>query len=256
MVDIQRKLVACREVWFDEEWSPDGTDIALFYHWSEPVNPLISSPVESLQLDLTLDEPTLWKGFTGSTKNQINRATRELVKFEVWHQPDRAAIDSFFEFYRKFMHARALGTGDPEWMRRYSEQQSLVLTRAVTPEGDPLVWHSYYRSPTWVRQLHSISLSKPDEDKESRNATARANRFLHWMDIREFQRAEIKNFDFGGWYSGSTDEKLLRVNAFKEEFGGARTRRYHSTKAVTLKGRLFLEALKRLRGGSGQLHWV
>jgi len=43
---------------------------------------------------------------------------------------------------------------------------------------------------------------------------------LHWFDIQYFKTYSFINYDFGGWYSGSTDIKKLRINKFKEEFGG------------------------------------
>ena len=220
------------------------------------MNPVESAPVSSLEIELTSPESSIWKGFTASTRNQVNRAIREGMVFQCWSQPDKAVIDEFFSFHRQFATERGFGTVDPEWMREYSAQHALTLTRASTSAGKVLVWHSYYRNQRWVCQIQSVSLFASQEHKESRNATARANRFLHWMDILEFQKSSTAHFDFGGWYSGDRDEKLLRVNAFKEEFGGVKTQRYASTIAVTFKGKLFLQARKFLRRRPAQLHWV
>jgi hypothetical protein len=256
MVDIRRKSIVCREVWFDEAWSPEGADIVLYYHWSHPVNSEQNSLVSSLEIDLLSEESNIWKGFSASTKNQINRAIREEVGFQIWRNPDASVIDDFFEFNRQFTQERGFGVTDPEWMRTYSEQGALTLTRATAPSGQALVWHSYYSSKDWVRQMQSVSLFAQQDDKDLRNAIGRANRFLHWKDMQEFRKSAVQHFDFGGWYSGADDEKLLRVNAFKEEFGGAKTQRYHSTEAISLKGTLYVKAREYLRGDPGQLHWV
>ena len=256
MIEIDRKFIRCREVWFDEPWSPAGADLILFYHWNEPMNPAAALTVHSLEIDLAAPEANIWKNFTASTRNQINRASKEETRFQCWTNPGPDVISQFFDFFRQFTHERGLGEGDPEWMRVYSAQKALTLTCASTSDRKTLVWHSYYRGLEWVRQLQSVSLFAAQEDKETRNATARANRFLHWKDMLAFQAAGLRHFDFGGWYAGTDDEKLLRVNAFKEEFGGIRTERHHSMLPVTAKGKLFLQARKYLRRGEGLLHWV
>ena len=176
--------------------------------------------------------------------------------FQFWLQPDRIVLDEFFSFHRQFMGERGFGTAAPHWMLGYNAQGALTLTRASTPDGKTLVWHSYYRNPIWARQLHSVSLFASQEDKELRNTIARANRFLHWIDIQQFQKSSTRRFDFGGWYAGTSDEKLLRVNSFKEEFGGVRTERFHSTLAVSVKAKLYLRARSLLKKESSQLHWV
>jgi hypothetical protein len=76
------------------------------------------------------------------------------------------------------------------------------------------------------------------------------------MDLLECRKLGIERFDFGGWYNGTTDEKLLRINAFKEQFGGVKTRRYHSMLAASGKGRLYLKLRERLKGRRGLVHFV
>jgi hypothetical protein len=76
------------------------------------------------------------------------------------------------------------------------------------------------------------------------------------MDIQRFQKNSTCRYDFGGWYSGTSDEKLLRVNAFKEKFGGVKTKRFHSTLAISVKGKLYLKARSLLKNKAEQLHWV
>jgi hypothetical protein len=257
MIKIQRKWAICHDVWFDETWSAEGGDLILFYHWTEPVNPSAQAEVHSLEINLTQPEDAIFKGFTASTRNQINRATKEGVVFDSWTAPPEGIIDEFFSFFRDFTRERGLeesGTG-AEWMRRYAAQEGILLTRASSADGKTLVWHSYYRNARWVRQLQSISFFSGSDDKEQRNAVARANRFLHWMDMLECRRVGIAHFDFGGFYSGNSDEKLLRVNAFKQEFGGIKTVRYHSILPVSWKGKSLLK-IRQLRGKTPLIHIV
>ncbi len=257
MIEIQRKWAICHDVWFDEPWSRQGCDLILFYHWSRPENRSAQAEVHSLELDLTKPEEAIFAGFTSSTRNQVNRARKEEVIFDSWTAPPAGIIDEFFSFFAEFTRERGLEetAANANWLRRYAAQQGILLTRASDADRKPLVWHSYYRNAEWVRQLQSVSFFSSSQEKEQRNAVARANRFLHWMDMLECRRLGIAHFDFGGFYSGDSDQKLLRVNAFKQEFGGIRTLRYHSILPVSLKGKALLKA-RRLRGKTPLIHIV
>jgi hypothetical protein len=257
MVQIRRKTLLLCELWFDEPWSVQGADVLLFYNWSQAVAGAESTEVNSLALELAAAKEEIWSGFSSSTRNQINRATREGVRHRIVSEPALRDIDEFFAFYKRFATERHLGGEDhPLWMREYAQQGALVLTNARVENEPPLVWHTYYCKAPWVRQLHSVSLFSDTEDREKRNLIARANRYLHWADINEFRDRGILHFDFGGWYAGHENDKLLRVNAFKEEFGGIRTKRFHCTLPVSFKGRVFLKVRARFRGPNSTLHQV
>lgn len=247
--------MVCREVWFDEEWSREGADLALLYHWSRPPGGLRLRSVHSLEIDLSAPEEKIWGGFGSSTRNQINRAKRDEIACQCRLSPNTSELDDFFSFLKRFSTERGFGMGEPLWMRHYGLQGSIAVSCA-SAGGNVLVWHSYYRGREFVRQLHSVSLFAEQDSKELRNRIGRANRLLHWADMLEFRKSGIRCFDFGGWYAGTTDQKLLRVNSFKEEFGGRKTERYHSTIPITLKAKLFLKARNVLNKQAPPLHWV
>jgi hypothetical protein len=255
LVEIRRKWIVRREVWFDEPWERDGADLIVFYHWSEAISPFPALDVHSLELDLTQAPSSIWKGFTATARNLINRGGKDGLSFQMWTGPPRKVIDQFFAFRRRFALERGVSSADPTWMYAYAAQGALILTLASAPDGSALVWHSYSRVPGWVRLLHSVSLSG-ESDPEERKRIGCANRFLHWMDVLECQRLRIEHYDFGGWYSGTSDEKLLRINSFKEQFGGRRTHRYHSMLAPSAKGKLYLMARRTLKRDSSLVHYV
>jgi lipid II:glycine glycyltransferase (peptidoglycan interpeptide bridge formation enzyme) len=61
---------------------------------------------------------------------------------------------------------------------------------------------------------------------------------MYWRDMLRFKASGISTFDFGGYYLGSDDEEKLRINGFKEEFGGRVIQEFNCEKALTLKGEL------------------
>ncbi len=255
LIDIRRRWMVRREAWFDERWELDGADLLVFYHWSNPPNPSAAMDVHSLEIDLAQDQACLWKGVSPTTRTQINRAFKAGLTFQAWTAPPRKTVDQFFGFRRLFALERGIASADPVWMYDYASQGALILTQACAPDGKPLVWHSYSRVPGWVRLLHSVSLLS-SYSAEGRNRVGWANRFLHWMDLLECQRLGLDRYDFGGWYSGDTDQKLLRINFFKEQFGGRRTRRFHSMMPSSPKGKLYLLAREKLKGDSSLVHYV
>jgi hypothetical protein len=57
-----------------------------------------------------------------------------------------------------------------------------------------------------------------------------------------YKEAGVAIFDQGGWYEGTTDQERLRINNFKERFGGTIIRNFDCHRAITLRGALMLEA--------------
>ena len=76
----------------------------------------------------------------------------------------------------------------------------------------------------------------------------RANRFQHWQDIQRFKAEGVSIYDFGGWYEGDRDQERLRINKFKEEFGGEIVKNYICERALTAKAKVFLRVRRLLLG--------
>jgi hypothetical protein len=53
-----------------------------------------------------------------------------------------------------------------------------------------------------------------------------------------FRDLGCTTYDLGGWYAGKTDTHQLRINAFKEEFGGRVVQNFNCIEAVTIKGKI------------------
>jgi lipid II:glycine glycyltransferase (peptidoglycan interpeptide bridge formation enzyme) len=91
---------------------------------------------------------------------------------------------------------------------------------------------------TRARLFYSASHFRKSEDSELRNLIGRANRLLHWEDIRFFKEMGLSCYDFGGWYGGREDVEKLAINQFKESFGGEKQREYTYIVPVTAIGKI------------------
>ena len=116
---------------------------------------------------------------------------------------------------------------------------------SMAHEGEVVVWHSYLLIGSRVRLLHSASLFR-GQAPARRGLIGRANWLLHWLEMQHFRGTGATLFDFGGWYEGQDDEEKLRVNEFKEGFGGTVRQEFDGVRALTLLGRAYLGA-RRLR---------
>ena len=77
-----------------------------------------------------------------------------------------------------------------------------------------------------------------------RNRINRANCLGHWNSLLASKERGLRYFDFGGWYPGSTDLRLLGMNAFKKGFGGQVVREYECEQILTMRGWVILTAVR------------
>ena len=255
MVTLKRKFITVGELWFDEQPDTTPVDLLLYYHWSQPGREAYSREFYSIEIPLTPAPEQLLGAMKKDTRYEITRAGKDALTVDFWTEPDEATLDSFCTFFDAFAASRGLSSANRPWLSEYARAGQLTLSCASL-EGVPLVWHSYYRGPRWARLLMSASDFRSNPDKAFRNLVGRANRFLHWNDMLQFKDSGVDFYDLGGWYEGSEDQQKLRINQFKEEFGGAVNKRYYSMHPVTLKGQMFLWAHAKAGPGDQFLHMV
>jgi hypothetical protein len=104
----------------------------------------------------------------------------------------------------------------------YKYQSHVVITKAIYKDED-VVMHAYLFDDNFkrVRLLHSASLFRIEKDPQYRAVIGRANRLLHFKDMCYFKEKGYQEYDLGGYAHGTTDESLLKINQFKDSFGGA-----------------------------------
>ena len=72
-----------------------------------------------------------------------------------------------------------------------------------------------------VRLWYSASNFRQYEKQNlSRNIIARANKSLHYDDMKYFKRKEYLLYDFGGYAYKTDSPDLIGINNFKDQFGG------------------------------------
>jgi hypothetical protein len=236
----------------DAEPGEERVDRILFTNRPAPVPGAYCEEMTTLLLDLNPNPDELFAKLDKTTAYEVRRARdKDGVNCRTLDASSSATIQAFWDFFQEF--SGVMGYSSPgETGRRMLEllSQEGYLDLSVVKEGSDgpaLAYHAYCRVGNRVRLMHACSLHKAIEDSARRAFVGRANRFLFWYDILRFKETGCAIFDFGGWYPKTDDEQMLRVNKFKEGFGGAVSRTYTCNLGRTLKGRLALWIREKLR---------
>lgn len=239
------KGVRYGEVWFADAAPPHLADIVLARQCLKPLPAGRCSEFWSIEIDLSKPLEALLDGMDKNTRYEIRRAeNRDGLSCDFWPRPGADIQVAFLDFYNSTASSGGRENIRADVLKRYSKAGMLSLSR-VAKEQQDLAWHAYILAGNRARLWLSASAHKGD-----RALIGRSNRYLHWHDMQFLRSHRVGIYDFGGWYEGGTDRKLLSINQFKEQFGGARVCHYDCVVAQSLRGKLYLWAqglLGRLR---------
>jgi hypothetical protein len=240
MIISQGRLCRVANVYFEEEPECVKVDIVHYIQRASPVPDAYCSVFCTIVIDLGREPEALLAGMHRNTRNEIRHGMRKGLRHLAWRNHP-VVLEHACDFYDRFAVLKGLPPADRRYLRLLAAAGQLDLS--VVRDGDrDLVWHVYYRTPQRVLNLISASLFMAHAESSERALIGIANRYHTWMDILMFRQAGIPIFDQGGWYDGTTDQEKLRINNFKERFGGTIIRNFDCHRALTLKGTLTLEA--------------
>jgi hypothetical protein len=251
MIVYQKKFLRIAEYWNGEEPNMPGVDLVRRFQQSQPIDGMLCREFYTILLDLKLDDEELLARMKRDTRYEVKRAaSKDQLVYDCLDGRDRQVFQQFCDYYDDFATQKAQPKLNRTWLSLLAESGALTLSRVSDSTREVLVWHGYHRSNTRATLLYSASLFRKSESSELRNKVGRANRFQHWRDMQRFKAEGISVYDFGGWYEGGSDLERLRINTFKEEFGGEIVKNYICERAVTAKAKLFLGVRRLLLGNA------
>lgn len=231
------------EVWFTDGIPPRLADIVLARQCPKPQPSGRCKEFWTIEIDLREAPETLIDKMDKNTRYEIRRAeNRDGLTCDFWAESDAAIRAAFLDFYNAGASLGGREKIRADAMERYAKAGMLSLSRA-SREGQDLAWHAYILAAGRARLW--LSGSAHDGD---RALIGRANRLLHWRDMLFLHSQGAGIYDFGGWYEGESDKKLLSINQFKEQFGGTRVCHYDCVVPLSLRGRLYLRVQSMLEG--------
>jgi hypothetical protein len=242
IVERRRSLLRTGHAFFEYPEGPLAYDIVRAIQVPEPRSGdgWVCTEFYTLLLDLRLEEDVLWQAIKNGCRQEIRRARdRDGLAVDVFDAPRQSELDAFLPFYDASAQVKGIGTGDRGMLESLGREGALGLGRVATADGQALAWHAYVVASGRARLLQSAIRREPAA-ADSRAATGRANRLLHWKEICHFRERGLQTYDFGGLAMTGEDPALAGIDAFKRAFGGAVVREFKCRRANSALGRLAL----------------
>lgn len=233
-------FVSVAEFYFDEDIRQTDADIVHHFWRSRPVADSQNKESHSLILDLSKKSQTLLDNMHSETRYRIRRAEKDHFQYDFWAGSHREVLAGFYEFFDSFAALKGLVPANRKRLEALGELGLLDLSRMRDAAGSELVWHVHYRASDRARGMYSASLLGKAADPSFRGLIGRANCYHTWRDIQRFQEGGLSRYDLGGWYGGTEDQEKLRINTFKEGFGGQLISEFNAEKIASATGTLAL----------------
>jgi hypothetical protein len=192
-------------------------------------------------IDLTQQPDEILKACSKTTRYEITRArSADDCSASIVVRPTDAQIRAFVEYYDAFAKSKAVPKCHPAQLHALGASGKLVLTEVRGAQRGVVASHAYVVGRERARLTHSASLFRTERETRERTRISRANRLLHWEDMVAFREMGMSTYDLGGWHTGSRDDSLLRINAFKGSFGGELAREWSAFRARSPLGAAYL----------------
>jgi len=213
-----------KEIWFaDFPYDVEGCHGVVFMDCKNKVdiNGFRCLDSTTLVIDLSQDLDAIWNNMKQkSCRYPINRAIKE--KVQVRTDQDYGEFHEINRNFRRWkgLSLRGFSLKYFETLKKYS----VLFTARL--DGEIMAGQLYLEDKDNIRLLLAAS-KRSEVDREQATLVGCANRLMIWEAIKYAKEKGIKEFDFGGYYTGrEKDEQKEGVNIFKKSFGGKLTTRY------------------------------
>lgn len=246
MILSNRMSVRIADLYFDEPMPPGlRADLVRFNQTPRPIAGTECTPVATIVVDLTASEDELHSKLKSHTRWKIRRAQKDGLTYEFASDGNPEAARCFADHLDRCTDLKDLNRVSRPRIAILASQKLFDVSFVRDSAGEILCASSYLVTPFRMRGLWAGAIYRGTTDPTRRTIIGRANRLLYWSDMLRFKTAGIRVFDFGGYYLGSEDEEKLRINGFKEEFGGQVVQEFNCAKGLTPKGSLALWGIRK-----------
>jgi hypothetical protein len=249
MILFRGRAATYGEVWFDEPPPREGAvDIVQYRFRNEPVaQARVTTPLLTMVSDLTLDEEAIAGRFGRDCRYKVRRAdTKDGLRLAFSAAP-QDHLEEFAAFFDAFARQKGHRPCDRPWLQAACAANQLILSAAL--RGDAaLVWHAHVFWGTTAGLQYTASHFR-GQDNDLRALVGRANRWLHWKDMRNLKAMGFERYDWGGMFEDESTPEREGINRFKRDFGGEPLRVYECTAPASARGRVVLplrDAWRRL----------
>jgi hypothetical protein len=196
--------------------------------------------------DITKSEEDMLVAINKAVKYQFRRSEKDGIEIKFYTREDIESnpklIDTFADIYGRMYQSKGSDTKlNVTAINQYLAVDGIIFS-AVWHEGEMLVFHSYIYDENEARLLHSASCFR--EESADQSMIGRANKRLHWEDIRYFKEKGLTRYDWGGI---SDFDNPNGIDEFKLKFGGDKITYYNVFAGNTFIGKLAVTAMKMMK---------
>lgn len=239
MILLEGRGATYGELWFDEAPPANaGVDIFQYRFRGAPAASARATPLLTLVTDLAPGEEAIEGGFGKDCRYKIRRAgTKDGLRLEFSAEPE-ARLEAFAEFFDAFARQKGHRPCDRHWLRAACDAGQLALSAALRGD-EALVWHAHVLCAGTAGLQYTASHFR-GQDRDFRALVGRANRWLHWQEMRKFKSMGFARYDWGGLFPDDSTPERAGINRFKRDFGGAEVRLYEWSAPASARGRVYL----------------
>ena len=238
MLTIEAKnfFLKKKYIWFSESpFDVPDCDAMFFYACKNNVDlpGFEKREAPTMVIDLEQDLETIWSNMgKKSCRYFIKRADREEIEIKT-----SGHYDEFIRLYSKFVVQK----GFYSWPMKIDTLRKYGTLFTAFHHGAIMAGIILVEDLSNIRWLLGGS-KRLEVDKEKTVMVSCANRLLIWEAIKYAKKKGLKEFDFGGYYTGN-DKKDPRytIAHFKKQFGGSLVTHY---KYIKYYSRIYLLAKK------------
>jgi len=214
LIDKYKKFfLTIEDIYFSDEIIQNKSDISRYFQYYGQQNIECKKKFTTSIIPLNVSNQEIFKKFSKSTRSGINQAIKNhKIITNSYFSVDESVVDDFCEYYNKMVIMKKISFANREKIIRLKDH--VLITNAVF-QDKILVWHLYICDDNRVRLLYSCSEQSSNRDDFSK-IISKANKLLHYEDIKFVNYKKYKVFDFGG--VSLINSEVLGIDQFKLSF--------------------------------------
>lgn len=201
-------------------------------------------------IDLCMSQNKIWKNIYHRTQKEISSfLNSDGYKHEIKYSLTNNELKHFISLFNLFAKHKKIRKAEYTRLKAYN--QSGILTVSYLKNNSHYICINFYRlTAQRASNIYSFNLKQINQAGFSNSYYGKAHRSLHWLDMIAFKNLGVATYDFCGWYNGSSDQTLLNINKFKEQFTKTIIKEYsgvvYTNRALVLMKRLKVFFTNRL----------
>lgn len=198
----------------------------------------------NILIDLARDEELLFRNLTKGCRYEVRRAAeKDGVVCNITFEPSLKILEDFISFYNEFAMLRKLAPANLVKLEHFLAKGRVSISSAFMKDtlDCPLAMHCYIHDSKRIRLYLSATRSRLSVGQDDKQRIGRANKLLHWEDVRSAKQHGLGIYDFGGI---STGGRLKGIDDFKRQFGGDEREEYNAMLARSPLGHIALGLLR------------